>query len=107
MDLKMQKSLTDMITVSYATRNSLISRRWFSTYEMPIRVIHNGITLEKEDSHRSGLNIRDEYNLHNKIIIGLVGRVERYKGQEDIIIACSELPKNYQDQISILLIGGR
>jgi len=105
MDLKMQGSLTDMITVSFATRNSLISNRWFSTYKLPIRVVHNGITLDKEDASGSGVNICDEFNLHDKIVIGLVGRLERYKGQEDIIIACSELPNAYQDKIIILLIG--
>jgi glycosyltransferase involved in cell wall biosynthesis len=106
MDLKMQSSLTDMVTVSFATRNSLMSNRWINTYKQPIRVIHNGITLNNIiDNDGAKVNIREKFDLHGKVVIGLVGRVERYKGHEDTIIACGELQKIYRKKLTVLFIG--
>jgi glycosyltransferase involved in cell wall biosynthesis len=105
MDIKMQNLLTSMITVSLATRNSILMNRKFSISKLPIHVIHNGITLNGVTNNSATVNIRIKFNLQKKILIGMVGRIEKYKGQEDVIIACSKLPKIYQNKIVVVLIG--
>lgn len=38
-------------------------------------------------------------------LVGMVGRIERYKGHEDLIEGISFLPENYQKNIKLVFIG--
>ena len=41
----------------------------------------------------------------NKKIIGIVGRIEEYKGHEDLLTAISLLSTDYQDRIQVVFVG--
>lgn len=41
----------------------------------------------------------------NIIKIGMLSRVEKYKGQEDLIDAVNGLPKEYKDKLKVFFIG--
>jgi len=102
------RSATDLVAVSQATRKTLIDYRWFNTTNNPIRVIYNGIDLH--DSERKGnapanMDLRQEFSLGNSIIVGVVGRIERVKGHEDLIAGFALLPKECQQKIKLFFIG--
>jgi len=104
-DIGLQRCATDLVAVSLATRTSLIERRYFNTMVNPIHVIPNGIDLN-DDSVPTDINLKEQYNiLKTEIVIGMVGRVERYKGQEDLIIGMSRLPEEILNKFKILIVG--
>lgn len=96
-----------VICVSYATRESLLMRRKFNEDELRLRVVHNtlsapcnsaGIT-EIENTQLTELKQTGEF------LVGMLGRVESYKGQEDMIFALSRLPLDEQRRFRLLIIG--
>ncbi|EQA36588.1 glycosyltransferase, group 1 family protein [Leptospira inadai serovar Lyme str. 10] len=105
-DMTVQRSATDLVCVSLATRRTLIERRGFDTVLNPIRVIHNGIDFV--DSHtRSVVDLREKFKISSKeLLIGMLGRIERYKGHEDLLIALSEIQDGERKKIRLLFVGG-
>lgn len=96
---------TDIVAVSRATRQTLIDHRGFDPYRNPIRVIHNGIDRAAAD-YGEAVVLRDEFNIGgNKILLGMVGRIERYKGHEDLLLALDELPPSVKERFVALFIG--
>jgi glycosyltransferase involved in cell wall biosynthesis len=103
-DYKMSTWATDIVTVSRATRKTLIDYRGWDPYRNPIRVIHNGFEISNEE--RLNLNFRKTYNIAtDSFIIGMVGRIDRYKGQEDLLIALSELPDQIRNNYTAVFVG--
>lgn len=106
LDLGVQRWATDLVAVSRATRESLIERRGFYTEINPIRVIHNGVDLAT-DVKSPLIDLRKKLDISaDSFVIGMVGRLERYKGQEDLILALDDLPLNRLSQVVIVFVGG-
>lgn len=96
---------TDIVAVSRATRQTLIDHRGFDPYRNPIRVIHNGIDRTATD-YGEAVVLRDEFNVGgDKILLGMIGRIERYKGHEDLLLALDELPLPEKERFVALFIG--
>lgn len=95
---------TDLVAVSRATRESLIRLRFFNTERSPIRVIHNGIRLtcraERDSVLRASWGVRPE-----DFVVGMVGRVERYKGHEDMLCAIAELAETLRRNVRLVIVG--
>jgi len=109
-DYMVQQWATDIVTVSHATRKTLIDNRGMDPYINPIRVIHNGFEINIEDENaidnKLTLNLREYYGIPSNVnLIGIIGRIERYKGHEDLLIALSELPENIQINYAVVIIG--
>jgi glycosyltransferase involved in cell wall biosynthesis len=105
-DFKISNWATDIITVSRATRKTLIDHRGWNPARNPIRVIHNGFDHASDYEGNKNLDIRELYKIDSDVsLIGIVGRVERYKGQEDLIIALSELPIEIRNKFHLLIVG--
>jgi glycosyltransferase involved in cell wall biosynthesis len=95
---------TDVVAVSLATRDSLYKYRYLLANSIPIRVVYNAIELTKFSPVL--YNLRKEYNINKeKKLIGIVGRVERYKGHEDLIFAYSLLNQEAQNNVQLIFIG--
>lgn len=92
-----------VLTVSAATRDTLVNRRDFDLVKRQIRVVHNGIdhpfTPQKIDL-RAVLGVLPEV-----FLIGIVGRLEKYKGHEEVIHALSELPEEILTQVVLCIVG--
>jgi glycosyltransferase involved in cell wall biosynthesis len=102
-DYLLIKSATDIIAVSFATKDSLNNNR-ASFFNYPIKVVYNGIEIN--DHINPIIKLRKKYKIdENVILIGILGRIEKYKGHEDLISAYSLLEKNKQNQIVLLFIG--
>jgi glycosyltransferase involved in cell wall biosynthesis len=98
------KVSTDVVAVSLATRDSLYKYRYLLANSIPIRVVYNAIELTKFSP--ALYNLRKEYNINReKKLIGIVGRVERYKGHEDLIFAYSLLNQEAQNNVQLIFIG--
>lgn len=103
-DRAVQNWATDIVAVSRATRETLVRLRAFDTERNPIRVIHNGIRLPTEPPTRAGL--RQSWGLKDgEIALGMMGRIERYKGHEDVLLAVSEMPEESRARIRLIIVG--
>jgi glycosyltransferase involved in cell wall biosynthesis len=105
-DLGVQSWATDLVAVSHATRATLIERRGFHTQKNPIRVIHNGVDPLADDDTLpvdlcAGLAIPA-----GSFVVGMVGRLDQYKGQEDLILALCELPDEKRARVMAVFVGG-
>lgn len=95
-----------VICVSYATRKTLLENRNFNENTIRMRVVHNTLTppdfsrlSETENSPLQNLKQEGEF------LIGLLGRVEAYKGHEDMIFALSRLDNDEQEKFRLVIIG--
>ena len=98
------RSATDLVAVSLATRKSMVDNRGFDTEKTPIRVIYNGV-LDEGPSDFPVVPLRQKFQLEGKLLVGIVGRVERYKGHEDLIAGLGAVPRPQRDQLCLLVIG--
>ncbi len=106
LDLGVQYWATDLVAVSRATRTTLIERRGFYNYLNPIRVIHNGVDPSTEDEIHA-VDLCAHFSIPaDSFVVGMVGRIERYKGHEDLILALGELPFNKLSQVVVVFVGG-
>lgn len=105
-DRMISKKATDLIAVSLATRKSLLDYRWFDPEMNPIRVVYNGVELERPvEKAVLPFNLRKAFALKDEILIGVVGRIERYKGHEDLILGFSLLPDALKNKARLIFIG--
>ena len=102
-DRKVAAWSTLIITVSNATRSTLTNRRDFDLMRRPIRVIHNGLDERVNYSRgifRSLLGVSS--NLH---VVAVVGRVELYKGHEELIRALAVLSIETRTNMLLAIVG--
>ncbi|MCW7482124.1 glycosyltransferase family 4 protein [Leptospira kanakyensis] len=105
LDNLMQRYSSDIVCVSRATRKTLIDRRGFFTVRNPIRVIHNGVSLDRTNS-LGNVHLRNDFGIEKEdVVIGMVGRVERYKGHEDLLFALSDLDSELSTKIKVIIVG--
>jgi len=105
-DFLVQKCVSKIIAVSQATRQTLISNRGFDPSVKPIRVIHNGLNLYRPQNKSVSLNFYKQFGIcETRLLFGIVGRVEQYKGHEDLLMAIAYLSKVQQQKIALLFIG--
>ena len=104
-DYMVHKWATDIVAVSRATRQTLIDYRGFDPYINPIRVIHNGVdklALSEDES----FSLRERFNIDaDQILLGMVGRIERYKGHEDLLLALDNMDDHEKKRFIVLFIG--
>lgn len=99
------RSATDIVALSQATRKTLLDFRMFNVMLNPIRVIYSGIDFEPEKAENDAVDLRREFGLGDTILVGVVGRIERYKGHEDLITGYSFLPGHAREKIKLIFIG--
>jgi glycosyltransferase involved in cell wall biosynthesis len=64
-------------------------------------VIHNGIDLEAFDNFPLSFSIREKFNIDkDTVLLGCIGRVEKRKGQEDLISTMRQI-----NDAKLILIG--
>jgi glycosyltransferase involved in cell wall biosynthesis len=94
-----------IIAVSDSTRDHLCVGNWKNGEKTD--VIHNGIDISRfKDIKGSGRMVRNEWDIRpNEIIIGMVGRISHWKGQEYFLKAASRLTNDYTD-VKLVMVGG-
>lgn len=102
----LSKSLTAVICVSKATKYSVFykSNLFDSNANLKNIVIYNGVKVNKVEDNNSLQSIFKRKD-DNHLNIGIVSRIESYKGHLDLIKAFEILPLEYKKKISIFFIG--
>ena len=106
-DRSISRAVSGLICVSYATRASLIEQRWIDVELIPLRVIYNGVMPATDVSgDKVSANLRRlTAATDDDVLVGIVGRVEPYKGQEDLIAALTRLDEARRSHVRIVIIG--
>ncbi len=101
-DYIIQDFLKKIIFVSNATKRSIIENSGFNRkFEDKFLVIHNGIQVRKKK-----IRIKRLFNTKKNIIkIGMLSRIEKYKGQADLLKSINELNSVIKKKIVVFLIG--
>ncbi|WP_170927512.1 glycosyltransferase family 4 protein, partial [Enterococcus sp. 6D12_DIV0197] len=98
------KYADDVVVVSKAVKNHLISSKLIK--ESKVSVVYNGVDNTIYNSNHDINYLYDEFGLSkNNIVIGMVGRVNSWKGQEHFLQAISSILKKNSDVYGIL-VGG-
>ena len=91
------------ICVSNAVKDNLFSSK--DEDKVNINVIHNGINIERFNSNNTE-SIKKSLNIdNNRIIVGMVGRINKIKGQLFMVDVAKELVEKYPN-ILIIMVGG-
>lgn len=95
---------TETIVVSNAVKNHLLSSGYFKKNK--IKVIHNGVDSSIFNPNTNCNYLYSEWNIPNTAkVIGMIGRVNSWKGQEDFLIATNKvLEKNKNTYV--IIVGG-
>lgn len=97
------KSSNEVVTVSNAVSEHLKNTGYFKGN---INVIYNGVDNNKFNKLNETDYLREEFNIPNDgKIIGMIGRVNSWKGQEDFIKAVDIIMNDNNDVYSVL-VGG-
>ena len=70
-----------------------------------MHVVHNGIDIARYKVKRTKADLREEHGIEEgDIIIGVIGNIKEWKGQETIVRSTVQLVKKY-DNLKCLLVG--
>lgn len=90
------------ITDSNAVKNHLESSGYFK--EGMIKTFYNGVDSNRFCPNNSCEYLRDEWNIpRDATVIGMMGRVNRWKGQGDFLTAANILMEKYPNLYTVLV----
>jgi len=104
-DSLIMKAASVIVCPSYATRKTIIDRRNINIDLVRMRVIYNEVTRKNNTDKEQTSNIKKLIGADDELIIGIVGKVEPYKGHEDLIYAISRLNSEDQAKVKMVVIG--
>lgn len=100
------KNATHLIAISRETKE--YAKKVFGYQDKDITIVNHGVSLKysvllseeqmAEEKYRRGIPM-------DKLLIGLVGSIERRKGHDVLLHAVASLPKKLQEQIAIVFVG--
>jgi len=101
-DLKLGRRMRAVICISAAVRDNFAAR---GVRDLPLLTIHNGLDPAQMRVTRDAGQIRGELGVPGSArLIGIVGNIKPWKGQEVVIRAMSRLRDEFPD-LHCLLIG--
>ena len=93
-----------VVVVSDSVKQHLIKSNYYN--KVDINIIYNGIDRNKFNADNDTEYLKKEFNIReNDIIVGMIGRVNSWKGQGDFIKAVSPILKKYQN-VKAMMVGG-
>lgn len=97
------KFAQNAICVSDAVKCNLFKEK--HNYKCNIRVIHNGINMEDYKSGDKANIKRDLLIDEDRLIIGMIGRVNKIKGQSFLVDVTKKLVERYPELL-VIMVGG-
>jgi glycosyltransferase involved in cell wall biosynthesis len=94
---------TSVVAVSFATRKSVIDRRKIDLTKTPIRVIHNGLPEIQNITKGKLRSLVDATD--STYLVGIIGRVEPYKGIEELLRAVHLTDNTFKMNFRLVVIG--
>lgn len=104
-DRMVTRTASAIVCVSDATRRTLLERRAINDELVRMRVIHNGVSHCEKNTDTACPDIRALVDAGSAKLIGIVGRIQPYKGHEDIIMAFARLGEKLRKQLKLAVIG--
>jgi glycosyltransferase involved in cell wall biosynthesis len=99
MERSIGRALTSLVAVSQVTKDTLIRNTYITdTQQCHVVVIDNGVPKN------SKMDIIKKNN-NGKFTIGMLGRLESYKGHDDLLCGLSLLPQDVLGKINVKFIG--
>ncbi len=96
------KCVTGLIFISFATKRSIKKNtKLFDLLQNQNVIIHNGIYLKKIKK----IKINNFKTKKGILKIGMLSRIEKYKGQLDLVEGFSKLPKKLQLKYKVFFVG--
>ena len=100
-DFFVLKYLEKIIFVSHATKKTVLKNSGLRPSSKQIAVIHNGVFIKDENK-----KIKKIFKNNKNILkIGMLSRIEKYKGQEDLVKSLLFLDSKYKNRLKIFIIG--
>ena len=104
-DYFLSKSLTSLITVSKATKETVIrNASLLNKGRLQSYIIHNGVP-KNNFIKKNYLNLKLENTNYATLKIGMVSRLSPDKGHEDLIKAFSILSSEYKKRMDVYFVG--
>tara|TARA_B100001971_G_scaffold187248_1_gene187805 strand:+ start:248 stop:1468 length:1221 start_codon:yes stop_codon:yes gene_type:complete len=104
-DYLLTKTLTSLIAISRATKETLLNNsNLLDSDRLQGHVIHCGVPKNKF-LKKNYLNLKKIEDNNFTLKIGMVARLSFDKGHEDLIRAFSKLPTGYKKKMTIIIIG--
>ena len=102
MNFFLSKSIKNLIFISHATKKSIMENTKLVSFpKKNFFVIHNGIRLKNVKSKKISY-----FNSSSRLLkIGMLARIQEYKGQLDLIEGFSKLSKKMKSKYVVYLIG--
>ena len=102
------KIVTSVISVSKATRDTVFHKSNLLDRSDNLKdlVIYNGIPIDQKINNSAKLDDIIYKDSEGIFLLGMLSRIESYKGHMDLIEGFSKLSKNIQNKLKIYLIGG-
>ena len=95
----LSKKLTSLISVSKATRESVFYKsNLLDSQLLHDVVIYNGVDTARKETINNPIK-------RKKINVGLISRIEKYKGHEDLIWALKKIPEKELSHFNFIFIG--
>jgi len=104
-DSLIMKAASVIVCPSYATCKTIINRRNINIDLVRMRVVYNEVTHKNNNNIEQASNIKKLIGADDELIIGIVGRIEPYKGHEDLIYAMSRLNTKELAKLKMVVIG--
>lgn len=102
-DKLLSNSVSKIICVSKSTKNSFLKKRFVKVKQTKIKVIYNTLEIKKP---KKNFNLRTRFKINKKkMIIGVISRIEPYKGHMEFINSISKIDKSHLDKIHVLIVG--
>ena len=101
----MTRTLTSLISVSKATRETLLNNSsLLNDNLLETKIIYPGVPKNKFEK-KTYLNLKTAENNRSILKIGMVARLDPDKGHKDLIIAFSKLSFEYKKKITLIFVG--
>lgn len=93
----------EVVVVSNAVKKHLMDTGYF---KKEIKVIYNGVDNKIFNPNNDTEYIRKEFNIpKDSIVVGMIGRINAWKGQKDFLLAMDKVLKN-NDNVYAMMVGG-
>lgn len=93
----------EVVVVSNAVKKHLMDTGYF---KKEIKVIYNGVDNKIFNPNNDTEYIRKEFNIpKDSIVVGMIGRINAWKGQKDFLLAMDKVLKN-NENVYAMMVGG-
>ena len=102
-DLVVKKNINGLIFVSKATRRNIYKNTSLYSKKIREKVIYNGIDIAY--TKQKDKKINKLFKGNGRLKIGMLSRIEPYKGHENLVNVINELPIKFKRKLMVYFIG--